>query len=370
MTRILLAPDKFKGTFSANEIALLISDAIKKYSKEFSIKICPLADGGEGTAQLLAQAEHAEKHICKVHDPLFRVIHSEYYYCSATKTAFIESAAACGLSLLSKSEYNPCEASTFGVGELILDALKRSATHIVLTIGGTATTDAGIGMADALGFVFLDSEDKKLEAVSKNLRQISTIIPPSQNAFKNTRFTVLCDVDNPLFGQTGAAYIYAKQKGASTGQISRLDEGLRHFNSCIKQQLKVDFSDMKFAGAGGGLAAGAVAFLSAELVQGTNYIFTKLNVESEIRQADMIITGEGKLDSQTLNGKLVKHVCYLAKKSQKRVIIICGISELSNSDKSELSAEIYPLFKQVANLKTAKELSKKYLQKSINEIFT
>ncbi len=355
--KILIAPDKFKGTFTACEIANEIQKNILLFDTENQIKLMPLADGGEGTAEVLAQYSQAEKQICRIHDPYFRPIKSEYYFSPQSKTAYIESAKACGLALLQKSEYNPCETTSFGVGELIADAVKNGAEHIILTIGGTATSDAGIGMAAALGFQFSDAEGKPVKPAGKYLADIEYIINPTDNLLEAVNFTVLCDVENTLFGSTGAAFVYAGQKGASYKQTIALDKGLRRFNTLVNRQFNYNFTDVKFSGAGGGLAAGASVFLNADLRHGTSYILNLSDIETEIRKADLIITGEGKLDRQTLSGKLVKGICDISKKYDKKTAIICGHSTLSHAEAQSLNAEIFPLFKAVSNINNIKTQS-------------
>jgi len=328
--RILIAPDKFKGTLTGIEVCEAISRGLQEINSSFTTISIPLADGGEGTCEVLTNYSNGSMVKCTVFDPLFRKITASYGISGDGSTAFIEMARASGLQFLSKEEQNPLKTSTFGTGELIASALKKGVNKIVLAIGGSATNDAGIGMAAALGMKFLDKHGNILQPIGENLLHLFTLNDDGFILKNNSiEVIVLCDVDNELFGRNGAAFIYGPQKGANKDVVQLLDNGLRNFASVITNQLK---TDVRFPGAGaaGGLGAGAKAFLRATFIRGIDYVLQQLHVEAEIKQADLIITGEGKMDTQTLSGKVVMGIAQLAAIYKKPVIAITGNNELSD----------------------------------------
>jgi len=252
-------------------------------------------------------------------------------------------AAASGLQLLTQHERNPLKTSTVGTGELIADALHRGVKKIVLAIGGSATNDAGIGMASALGYRFYDNQNRVLHPVGENLELLHHIDLTTGNTrlaqtettgntrLAQTEVLVLCDVTNPLYGPNGAAYVFAPQKGATEQDVIRLDKGLQNFANVVKEQLQLS-TDFAGAGAAGGLGAGAKVFLNASFTRGIDYVMQELNVEAVIREADVVITGEGKLDAQTLRGKVVAGITSIASRLNKPVIVIAGQNELSEAE--------------------------------------
>lgn len=330
--KILLAPDKFKGSLSAEEVCeALEAGLIKKYPQAVITKL-PLADGGEGTFSILLQ--HAKGRIKKteVLDPLFRSITASYGISEDGKTAFIEMAEASGLSLLAPSERNPLYTTTFGTGQMIADAIREGVQEVIMGIGGSATNDAGIGMAQALGFVFLSADGTELSPMGKSLANIARIEPRFVlPELKYVSFTVLCDVTNPLHGPTGAAYVYGAQKGGTAETIAQLDNGLQHFADLIRQTHNIDLN-FPGSGAAGGLGAGARFFLNAATQSGITFISNRVGLEKEIAGCDLVITGEGKVDLQTFQGKVVAHVLALSHRYQKPLVVICGQCSLSDSE--------------------------------------
>lgn len=289
-----------------------------------------MADGGEGTASLLTAHTHGTWVTTVVSDPLFRKMQAGYGISGDGSTAFIEMSQASGLQLLSKEERNPLNTSTYGTGELIANALDRGVRKIVLAIGGSATNDAGIGMAAALGVKFLDKSGNELQPVGKNLIHLHTIAEgPLKLKLKNTELMVLCDVTNPLTGIDGAAYIYAPQKGADPAMVKALDQGLQNFARVVEKETGMS---MEFPGAGaaGGLGAGAKVFLKASFQRGVDYIMNELQVPEHIIQANLVITGEGKMDEQTLAGKVIAGIATLANHHHKPVIAVVGKNELAD----------------------------------------
>ena len=321
---ILIAPDKFKGSLTANEVCEAVREALLEMNSSHEISEVPLADGGEGTFEILLENSRGNVKKISVLDPLKRPIRSEYGLSKNKTTAFIEMAKASGLQLLKKTERNPLLTSTIGVGQLIADALDEGVTNIIIGIGGSATNDAGIGMAHALGFRFLNNRKEILNPIGQSLSDIHSI-DDTQVDFRLSKvnFTVLCDVVNPLYGEHGAAHVYSPQKGATSEDVQRLDQGLKHLALLIKQTHQVDLN-FPGAGAAGGMGAGAKFFLNATLRKGIDYISELTGLEEKINACDIVITGEGKVDEQTFSGKVVAHVLDLANQYHKPVFILCG----------------------------------------------
>lgn len=329
---ILLAPDKFKGSLSAKQVCAALIEGLRKKYPHATIISTPLADGGEGTSELLTNSLHGDFKEVMVTGPLFEKINASYGFVSKDQIAFIEMAKASGLHLIATEKRNPLHTTTFGTGELIKDALDRGAKKIVLGIGGSATNDAGIGMAEALGYQFYDQHQKKLKPTGGNLIHLDSIsnihVHPRM---KEIKFIALCDVNNPLHGSSGAAFIYGAQKGADAESIELLDRGLQHFERVVKKSFGI-VADFPGAGAGGGMASGASVFLKAEMKKGIDYVMDILQLDEKIKQADLVITGEGKIDTQTLSGKVVASVARSASHYQKPVIAFCGVCELREEE--------------------------------------
>ncbi|MCU0443853.1 MAG: glycerate kinase [Microscillaceae bacterium] len=351
--KILVAPDKFKDSLSALQVSELIKEGLLAANAQFVVDIFPLADGGEGTAEILTY--HSGGQLLKkiVKDPLFRPIEAKYGISADQQTAFVEMAQASGLVHLEDWERNPMNTSSYGTGELILAAIEQGAKTIILGIGGSATNDAGIGMAQALGYEFLDQNDHRLLPTGGNLPKIRRVLTQNIHPkLAKTQFIVATDVKNPLFGKNGAAYVYAPQKGAKPTEIAYLDGGLRNIAQVIENQFNMQVSDWAGAGAGaaGGLGAGAVAFLGATLQSGIELVMNFTKFEQKTLDYQWIITGEGKIDEQTLQGKVVAGVCRVAQKQQIPVAAVCG------------SLEFKPLI--------IKELALKYLESIITHPLT
>lgn len=366
--KILIAPDKFKGSLSAFEVCEAISSALKIADSELLVQSIPMADGGEGTARLLTDHTNGNWVPCAIHDPLFNKREAGYGISGDGATAFIEMAAASGLQLLTPFEPNPLKTSTLGTGELITDALNRGVKKIVLAIGGSATNDAGIGMAVALGYKFYDNQNKILHPVGENLERIHYIDSSAVNTrLADTQVLVLCDVTNPLFGPMGAAYVFAPQKGATEQDVIRLDKGLQNFAQVVLEQLNIS-TDFAGAGAAGGLGAGAKVFLNARLTRGIDYVIEKLKIETAIREADIVITGEGKLDEQTLSGKVIAGITSIAARLNKPVIVITGKNELSESTWKQVGiTHVISLVNETTSVEMAMSQTKALIQQQIIE---
>jgi glycerate kinase len=329
---ILVAPDKFKGSLKATEVCQAVTAGLLQIDPKAMIESVPLADGGEGTCQLLTEWYNGTEIHLTVQGPLFTPVSAYYGISEKEDTAFIEMAVASGLTLLKPEERNPLLTTTFGTGEMIADALKRKVKKIVVGLGGSATNDAGIGMATALGYRFCDAEGEELKPTGENLIHIHHIETKGVHPLlKEAQVVALCDVTNPLFGPEGAAHVYGAQKGGSEQDLVLLDAGLRNFRRVVHKYLKssVDFPG---AGAAGGLGAGAKVFLNAAMEKGIAHIIQTTDLVKKIMSADLVVTGEGKVDDQTFSGKVVSEVLRLAEKAGKPVVVICGKSEVSQKD--------------------------------------
>ncbi|MBK7940013.1 MAG: glycerate kinase [Lewinellaceae bacterium] len=332
--KILIAADSFKDALPASKVCGGIEAGIRAARPDAAIRSCPLADGGEGTFEVLAAQLAMQTTFVTAQDPLSRPIVAKYGLHAPGRTAFIEMAETAGLQLLLPEERNPLRSTSFGVGQQIADALRRGARHIVLAIGGSATNDAGIGMAAALGWQFLDKNGLTLPPVGGSLSQITTIIPPANRP--DAQVEVICDVTNPLFGPTGAAYIYARQKGADIAAIEQLDKGLRHFARVVTQTDSAPDPLLPGSGAAGGMGYGAMLFLNAELRRGIDLVLDLLDFEEKLAWADVVVTGEGKIDGQTAQGKLVQGLCRRAARHGKPVVALCGRLEATEKEIQEI----------------------------------
>ena len=328
--KVLIAIDSLKGSLSSLEAAHAIQEGIHNADPNTNVCIRPLADGGEGTARALTQGTHGHMETVTVTGPLGDPVKADYGIIG--DTAVIEMAAAAGITLVPASRRNPLYTTTYGVGELILDAMEKNCRHFIIGIGGSATNDAGIGMLKALGARFLDSGNGELEPVGENLIKVHQIdISQLNPALKESHFTIACDVSNPFFGEEGAAYVYAPQKGANSLQVIELDNGLRHYAQVIKEYTNMDISQLPGAGAAGGMGGGLLPFLNAELQSGIEVILKTLRFEEVVRQADLILTGEGKLDRQTGMGKALDGILRVGEKCQVPVIAFGGAVEATEA---------------------------------------
>jgi len=338
MTKIVIAPDKFKGSLTGLEFCDAVERGILKHKADVEIVKLPLADGGDGTIEVLNYYLEGEIISVEVHDPLHRKILSSYLYSEKKRTAYVEMAEASGIRLLDKDEENPLLTSTFGTGELIADALNRGVDHIILGIGGSATNDAGMGMARALGYRFFDENKNELRGSGEDLLRLAFIDDSEvHKELKNVKIEVACDVENPLYGKNGAAYVYAPQKGATPQMVVTLNKGLFHFNELAKKQYQTDLQKIKGAGAAGGLGAACILFLKAQLNSGIELIKNEANFDRNISDADWVITGEGKLDDQTFSGKVIRGV--IDSIENRKLAVFCGVAELDEARVEELSVD-------------------------------
>ena len=306
--KILIAPDSFKGSLSAKEVSRILSERAKAHFPESEILSFPVADGGEGTLDCILDARKGERISLLVSDPLGRKIQSEYALLS-DGTAVIEMAKASGLPLLTEKERDPVNTSTYGTGELIADALNRGAQNFILTVGGSATNDGGAGALEALGAIFLDQKGSVLHPKGGNLAWIQKIdLSLLHPGLSSAKFTLLCDVDNPLTGENGATKVFGPQKGGTEETLPLLEKGMVHYAQIVGQTLGRDHSRDRGAGAAGGLGFAALAFFDAAFASGIQTILSMTGFLKEVPTADLILTGEGKIDGQSVFGKVLSGI--------------------------------------------------------------
>lgn len=320
--RVLIAPDSYKGSLEADKVAETIGRGFSDAGHD--VIVMPMADGGEGTVSALISATKGRLMQNMVTGPLGRPILADWGISPDNKTAFIEMAAASGLPLVGDRK-NPLITTTFGTGQLILAALNSGASRIILGIGGSATVDGGQGMLQALGVRFLDAKGNMVKLGGGYLNEIVKIdISYLDKRICDLEILVASDVDNPLCGANGAAYIYGPQKGADKKMVMELDNNLKHYANVIKEQLKVDILNFPGAGAAGGLGAGLVAFLNAKLKPGVEIVAQAVGLDKLMANVDLVVTGEGNTDSQTINGKVAVGVAAVAKEYNIPVICLSG----------------------------------------------
>ena len=325
MKKIVLAIDSFKGCLSSKEIEQCIAEEIHRILPSCQTVCIPIADGGEGMLDTLIEATQGTFVSTQAHDPLMRIRPARYGILGDQRTAIIEMAEINGLTTLSPIERNPMKTSTYGTGELIKDALEKGFRRFIIGIGGSATNDAGMGMIQALGAHLYDKQGNELEQGGKIMEQIAHIdLNHLHPALKEATFIVACDVQNPFCGPQGAAYVFARQKGASEEQIRQLDEGMRHLALLIERDFSYNINKVKGSGAAGGLGGAFATFLQAHLQSGIDLLLDAVDFDRKITNADWIITGEGKADRQTAEGKVPAGVLKRAKKANIPVMLIAG----------------------------------------------
>jgi len=325
--KIILAPDSFKGNLTSLEVATAFEKGIKRVLPRAKCIKIPMADGGEGTVQSLVDGVGG-KFICKrVVGPVGNTVSARYGLLSDGLTAVIEMAEASGLPLVSGKNKNPLKTTTYGTGELILDAAKRGAEKIIIGIGGSATNDGGVGMAQAIGIRFLNKQGKVISDYGSGgmLKKIARIDNKKVDPLlKKIKIIVACDVNNTLCGKSGASYVFAPQKGATPTMVRILDENLRHLGKVIKQSLRKDIIKLKGAGAAGGLGAGLVAFTGARMKSGIEIVIDASNICKYMENADLVVTGEGRVDTQTAFGKTPSGIAKAARKYCIPTVVIGG----------------------------------------------
>ena len=368
--KIVIASDSFKGSLTSVEVAQAATRGIKAVYPDCDVVAVNVADGGEGTIEAMVDALGGEIVHTTVSDPLGRPIQARYGI--AGKKAIIEMAAASGLTLLSSEERNPWITSTYGTGEIIMDAIQRGCSQFLIGIGGSATNDAGTGMLQALGFKFYDFNGKEIiDCRGGRLQDIAdlddTFVP---KAVREAQFIVACDVDTPFCGPEGAAPVFAPQKGADAEMVAKLDAGMTSFAHVIENKYGINIVPVAGAGAAGGMGGGFRAFLNASLQRGIDMVLDAIDFDYTIQGADLIITGEGKIDFQTAKGKTAAGVLARAKKQSIPVIAIAGCVEICESVKQMGFAGIYPITEEKLPLEIAMqaEVAAMNVEKTVKKI--
>ena len=360
--RVLIAPDKFKGSLSAIEIAEAIRDAWLEVIPGSQIVLAPIADGGEGFSSALIHPLRGRWIERTSVDCLGQQIPSRYVLSGDQKTSVIEMSDCSGLFRIEKGSRKPLVANTFGTGIQIRDAIEKGSTRIIIGLGGSATTDAGLGLAAALGWPFVDAAGAMVQPEPHLFPQIRRIIPPTRD-MSHVSFTAACDVTNPLLGTTGCAAVFAPQKGATADQVQQLEQALCHISSLMKEQLGTDFTATPGAGAAGGTAFGLLTFCRAQIVSGFDLVSDLLELPDRIRESDLVITGEGRLDAQSLSGKGPCGIAKTAKSLGIPVIAIAGSVE-NHAEIDALFDATFPIIDTITTLASAIEDARPALRRA------
>ncbi len=339
-----------------------VKEAICRLDGNAEVLVKPLADGGEGTVEALAETSHAEMVEIQVNGPLVKPVIAKYCIFKDTNTAVIEMAAASGITLISLEERNPLETTTYGVGELIKDAIKKGCRRFIIGIGGSATNDGGAGMLTALGYEFLDKNNTPIAMGAKGLKNLHRI--KNDNVLpelKECHFNIACDVTNPLCGENGCSAVYGPQKGATPEMIQDMDCWLRAYAEIAKDVSSKADKDYAGAGAAGGLGFAFLSFTNATLKSGIQIILDEINIEADIKKADIVVTGEGRLDSQTVQGKAPIGVAKLAKKYGKKVIAFSGcVTDDAEACNEHGIDAFFPILRGVTTLDEALDANNAY----------
>ena len=352
---ITIAIDSFKGSLSSMEAGQAVAEGIRRVMPSAEIRIRPLADGGEGTTEALTAGLGGELKSLTVTGPLGRPVTASYGLIRERKMAVLEMASAAGLTLISQEERNPLEATTYGVGEMIRDAIGEGCRHFLVGIGGSATNDGGTGMLSALGFQFLDSEGQPIPLGAKGLENLARI--SAENArpeLSQCSFHIACDVTNPLCGENGCSAVYGPQKGADPEMIRQMDQWMERYGDLAARTFPAADKEAPGAGAAGGLGFAFLTFLNGSLESGVGMVLKEINLKDDIRDADLVITGEGRLDAQTVMGKAPIGVAHLAKEYGKPVIAFSGAvtREAGLCNQHGIDA-FFPIMRSVVSLQEA-----------------
>ncbi len=369
MKKIILMPDSFKGTMSSSEICALMKEQILRHFPDCLVDSIPVADGGEGTVECFIEAMNGVRHTLTVKGPFMEDIEGFYATVDGGRTAIIEMAAAASLPMVAGRE-DPRRTTTYGVGELIKDAVSRGCKKIVVGLGGSCTNDMGVGAAAGAGALFYDADGKSFVPTGATLSQIEKIdVAPLRAMLGDVEIVAMCDIDNPLYGESGAAYVFSPQKGANPETVKLLDDNLKACAATVKSELGVDVADLPGAGAAGGMGAGMVAFFGATLKAGIDTVLDTVNFERIAADADMIITGEGRIDSQSLRGKVVIGIAQRAKEINVPVVAIVGDIGDNMEPAYELGVTaIYSINRVAVPFSVAKHRSKSDLSLTIDTL--
>ena len=371
--RVVVAIDSFKGSMSSLEAGEAISNGIKKAHKDAEVEIRPLADGGEGTVEALSIGMGGRLINVDVTGPAGRKVRAVYGIVDSSKTAIIEMSQAAGITLVSGDEKNPLYTTTFGVGELIKDAINKGCRHFVVGIGGSATNDCGIGMLQALGYEFLDKEGNQVGFGASGVRDIVSI--RDENVIKELSecyFRVACDVNNPLCGDLGCSAIYGPQKGATKEMVADMDGWLKNYSKIVKEKYPDADCEYPGTGAAGGLGYAFFNFTNSKLESGIKIVLDETKLEEYVKDADIVVTGEGRLDHQTVMGKAPVGVANIAKKYNKKVIAFSGsVTEDAGVCNEHGIDAFFPILRRIVTLEEAMQTdtAKKNLTDTAEQVF-
>lgn len=367
MKKCIVVSDSFKGTLSSLEICAIAKECFNKLDPECELVTIPVADGGEGTVDSFAEALNAERRTLTVSDPFGRPVEAQYAVNGST--AIIEMASCAGLNLVGNTP-DPRRATTYGVGELILDAVKSGCTEIKLGLGGSSTNDGGCGCAAALGTVFTDAEGKTFVPTGGTLSRIAKIDNSlTQKRLEGVTITLICDVDNPLYGPVGAAYTFAPQKGADAECVKFLDSELMALDARLIETFGRSFAELSGAGAAGGMGAGAVAFLGAKMQRGIDVVLDTVGFDEKLEGAELVITGEGRIDSQSVHGKVI---CGIAKRTAAKniplIALVGGIDDSADCAYSEGISAMFSINRKAEAFSESAPKSSENYRKTLEDI--
>lgn len=367
--KIVIAPDSFKESMTAMEVAQAVEKGIKNSNKNIETVKIPLADGGEGTVDALVNSLKGSIMTHTVTDPLGNQIEA-YYGIVNDKTAVIEIATVVGLDLVPREKRNPLKTTTYGIGELLVHALDQGIRHFIIGLGGSSTNDGGIGMLQALGVEISNRQGQAVSRGAQGLNEISHIrLNRMDKRLQDCIFEVASDVTNPLVGPNGASFVYGPQKGADTKMVKQLDTYMEHYATIIQRDVQMDVKDIPGAGAAGGLGAACFAFLNATLRSGIDIVMEATQLASEIKTADVVITGEGKMDDQTVYGKTPAGVAKIAKQYDVPVIAITGANKVTTSKLYEAGiTAIFSIVNGPMSLETAMKNSKQLTEQTAENV--
>ncbi|MEP6663224.1 MAG: glycerate kinase [Verrucomicrobiota bacterium] len=363
--RVLIIPDKFKGTLSAKNAASAIARGWKKSHPEDAVELLPMCDGGEGFGEIISRCLGARSRKIKTVDAAHQSIETRWWWEPKTKTAVIESANIIGLAMLPPKKFHPFQLDTFGLGKVFRAAQKLGCRHCLIGIGGSATNDGGFGLARGLGWKFLDGDGKAIDEWTK-LNSLATSLPPPARDAVRMKITVAVDVQNPLLGKRGATRVYGPQKGLRAKDFPRAEKALEQLAKIARKNLGADFAKRAGAGAAGGLGFGLMAFLQAKAESGFDIFSKSASLDRHLRKTDLVLTGEGALDEQTLMGKGVGQIALLCQKHKIPCVGIAGIV-IDPPKSKKLFTAVHSL-RQITSLRNAKMRAAEFLEKLAAEI--
>ena len=369
--KIVVAIDSFKGSLSSLKAGNAVKEGIKKVYNSAKVLVCPVADGGEGTVDALTSGLNGVKYTILVTGPLGDKVNAEYGI--VNDTAIIEMSQAAGITLVDEKSRNPLNTTTYGVGEIIIDAVNKGIRKFIIGIGGSVTNDGGFGMLSALGYEFYNENDEYIPLGAKGLEALKYISDKNVNhLIKECSFSVACDVENPLLGINGCSHVYGPQKGATPDMIEKMDEWLKNFAVLSEKLTLKDFKDYPGSGAAGGMGFAFLTYLNAELKKGIDIVINHINFKELVKGSDFVITGEGRMDSQTVMGKVPVGIAKVAKEENIPVIAFCGSATDDSNECNKHGVDaIFPVLRSILTLNEAlsEEIAYKNVVNTAEQVF-